>query len=219
MPTMLITGANRGIGAELAAQAGAAGYRVVRTARDGAGRGADWLTLDVTDPTSLAALAGSLGDAPLDVLVCNAGVYIDKGKSIRDYTAADWQTSFAVNAMGPFLTVQAVLPQLRRSGAGGKVAIIASQMGSSTRAPGGSFAYRASKAAAVNIARNLATSLRPEGISVAAYHPGWVRTDMGGAQAEISASESASGLMDRIAALGPATSGAFETWDGRDHAL
>jgi len=88
-----------------------------------------------------------------------------------------------------------------------------------TRAPGGSYIYRSSKAAALNLGRNLATDLEPEGIAVGIYHPGWVRTDMGGAEADIGVDESARGLTARFDALSLETTGCFETWDGRAHAF
>jgi NAD(P)-dependent dehydrogenase (short-subunit alcohol dehydrogenase family) len=91
-------------------------------------------------------------------------------------------------------------------------------MASHTRAPGGSYAYRASKAAALNVGRNLATDLKPEGIAVGIYHPGWVRTDMGGVEGEIEVGEAAEGLLKEFDALSLETTGCFRTWDGRDHA-
>ena len=119
-----------------------------------------------------------------------------------------------MNVTGVFLTVQALLPHLRR-GRRPRIAIVASQLGSSTRARGGSFIYRASKAAAVNLGRNLAVDLAPE-IAVGIYHPGWVRTDMGGAGADIDVETAARGLVARFAVLGPATTGCFEDWEGRE---
>jgi NAD(P)-dependent dehydrogenase (short-subunit alcohol dehydrogenase family) len=211
--TIVITGASRGIGAALAAQYKAAGEEVIGTAR---GSGVE-AVLDVTDPASHAAFARTLKDRPLDLLICNAGVYLDKGNDLETGFGADlWTQSFATNVTGVFLTVQSLLPNLRAA-SGAKIAIIASQMGSSTRAPGGSYIYRASKAAAINLGRNLAVDLKPEGIAVGIYHPGWVRTDMGGDLGEISVTESAQGLAKRIAALDLAQTGAFETWDGRAH--
>ncbi len=91
-------------------------------------------------------------------------------------------------------------------------------MASHTRAPGGSYIYRASKAAALNLGRNLAADLAPEGIAVGIYHPGWVQTDMGGPAADITTDEAVAGLADRFAQLSMATTGCFETWDGRAHA-
>ncbi|WP_213684459.1 SDR family oxidoreductase [Roseicyclus sp.] len=212
---VLITGANRGIGAGLAHAYQARGDVVTATARNRPGLS----PLDVTDPGSVRALADAMGGAALDLLICNAGVYLDRGESLATGFDPDiWAESFAVNVTGVFLCVQAFLPHLARAPKP-KIAIIASQMGSSTRAPGGSYVYRATKAAAINLGRNLATDLRPRGIAVGVYHPGWVQTDMGGADAEITTDEAVSGLVARFATLDLATSGCFETWDGRAHAF
>lgn len=214
MSRILITGANRGIGARLTELYHAQGEHVIATARATEG----YLPLNVTAPASVTACAKSLEGQTIDLLVCNAGVYQDKGQSLDEgYPAEMWAESFATNVTGVFLTVQAFLPHLRRSEAG-KIAIISSQMASHTRAPGGSYIYRSSKAAALNLARNLATDLKPEGIAVAAYHPGWARSDMGGEHADITVSEAAEGLLREFDALSLATTGAFRTWDGRDHA-
>ncbi|WP_321364423.1 SDR family NAD(P)-dependent oxidoreductase [uncultured Celeribacter sp.] len=214
MDTALITGASRGIGAALTIELGARGYEVTGTSTRGA---EGLLPLDVKDPQSVSDLAKSLQDRPLDLLVCNAGLYLDKGQSLdSDYPAEMWAEEFAVNVTGVFLTVQAFLPALRA--ARGKIAIISSQMASHTRAPGGSYIYRASKAAALNLGRNLATDLKSDGISVGIYHPGWVQTDMGGASAEITATMAATGLADRFAELSLTSTGCFLTWDGHPHA-
>ena len=211
--TIVITGASRGIGATLAAQYKDAGEEVIGTARS-AGAGA---VLDVTDPASHAAFAANLQGRPLDLLICNAGVYLDKGDDLDTGFGPDlWAQSFATNVTGVFLTVQSLMPNLRAA-KGAILGARASHLGSQTRAPGGSYIYRASKAAVINLGRNLAVDLKPEGIAVGIYHPGWVRTDMGGDQGEISVTESAQGLAKRIAALDLAQTGAFETWDGRAH--
>lgn len=213
--TVLITGANRGIGKALFDAYAARGETVYGTHR--APEDGQMLQLDVTDPKAQRALADRLQGRPIDLLVCNAGVYLDKGQSLETGYAADlWQASFAANVTGVFLTVQALLPNLRTA-QGAKIAIISSQMASHTRAPGGSYIYRASKAAALNLGRNLATDLKPEGIAVGVYHPGWVRTDMGGSAADISIDESVKGLLSRFDALGPQNTGCFETWDGDQH--
>lgn len=206
---IVLTGANRGIGAELYRQLEARGDSVIATARDGS----TGVALDVTDKPAIEALAAS-SEAPVDLLICNAGVYLDKGHSIgAGYDSRHWADTFAVNVTGVFETVQAFLPRLNAATAP-KIAIIASQMGSSARAGGNAFIYRASKAAAINLARNLAVDLRPSGIAVGAYHPGWVRTDMGGAEADIDAATSAAGLIARFDALGPEHTGVFESYDG-----
>jgi NAD(P)-dependent dehydrogenase (short-subunit alcohol dehydrogenase family) len=210
---ILITGANRGIGAGLAAAYRNRGDEVIAAARQGTE-----VPLDVSDPASVRALADRLSGQPIDLLVCNAGVYADKGMSLETgYDADIWAATFAVNVTGVFLTVQAFLPHMAL-GPAPKIAIISSQMGSSDRARGGgSYIYRASKSAATNLGRNLAADLQPRGIAVGIYHPGWVRTDMGGAAADISLDESVSGLMARFDDLSLETTGAFLTWDGRPH--
>jgi NAD(P)-dependent dehydrogenase (short-subunit alcohol dehydrogenase family) len=211
---IVITGASRGIGAALSAQYNAAGHHVTGTARHPA---PGLSALDVTNPAAHAAFAASLADRPVDLLICNAGIYTDKGQSLdTGYPAPLWADTFATNVTGVFLSVQALLPHLARA-VTPKIAIISSQMGSDTRAPGGSYIYRASKAAALNLGRNLAADLAPRGIAVGIYHPGWVQTDMGGTAADITVDQSATGLAQRFAALSLATTGCFETWDGRAH--
>ena len=211
---VLITGASRGIGAALLQ-----GFTARGDAAQGAARsaGEGLLPLDVTDPGSQRALADRLEGEPLDALICNAGIYPDKGQSLDGgFPPEMWTESFATNVTGVFLAVQALLPNLRQ-GTDPRIAIISSQMASHERAPGGSYIYRASKAAALNLGRNLAADLKAEGIAVGIYHPGWVRTDMGGDSAAISVDESAQGLMARVDALGLANTGCFETWDGQPH--
>ena len=205
---VVITGANRGIGQQMAAQMRARGDDVTGTARDGSTGHA----LDVTDPAAVQAFAQALG--PIDRLVCNAGVYLDKGHDLDNGFAPElWAQTFHVNVTAVFGTIQALLPNLR-AGSGKQIAIISSQMGSSERASGGSYIYRASKAAALNLGINLSRDLAPEGLAVGIYHPGWVRTDMGGGAADIDAATSAAGLIARFDALGPAHTGVFENYDG-----
>ncbi|MFP3382063.1 MULTISPECIES: SDR family oxidoreductase [Tritonibacter] len=210
---VVVTGSSRGIGRELKTRLAARGDRVTGTSRDHS----SGTRLDVSEPGQQARFAAQIKGDPVDLLICNAGVYLDKTMSISDYTAEVWAKSLAVNVTGVFLSVQAMLPNLKLASAP-KIAIISSQMASHARAPGGSYAYRASKAAALNIGRNLATDLKPEGIAVGIYHPGWVRTDMGGDEGDISVEESAEGLMQQFDELTLETSGCFHTWDGRVHA-
>ena len=206
---VILTGGNRGIGAQMTSQMRARGDTVLATSRDGS-TGA---VLDVTNSEQIKSFAASYEPA-LDLLVCNAGVYLDKGHALENgYEAQIWAETFAVNVTGVFHTIQALLPALRRSNAP-KVAIIASQMGSSERAGGNAFLYRASKAAAVNLACNLAIDLKGDGIAVGAYHPGWVQTDMGGAEADIDAATSATGLIARFDKLSRDHTGVFENYDG-----
>ena len=208
MTLSVVTGASRGIGAALAARLEG---EVIGTSRGGGGL----VPLDLAQP-DFGPLLDAVGGRPLDVLVCNAGLFRDRHERIDGGFPADmWAEMLAVNVTGVFLTVQALLPALRA--ARGKVAVISSQMGSSEKASGGSYIYRASKAASANLARNLSADLRADGIAVAAYHPGWVQTDMGGASAAITPAESAAGLARRIDVLSLRNTGAFETWDGHAH--
>ena len=222
--TTLITGASRGIGLALARLAAIRGDRLLAAARRPGeapalaelarrNRNVTVLNLDVTDPEEMAA-AAALEDAPIDLLICNAGQYLARGGlDDPEYTYDAWHTMMMTNVAGIFFTVRAFLSRLRQA-AEPKIAIVSSIMASSERAPGGSYIYRASKAAATNLARNLAIDLKEQGIAVGAYHPGWVRTDMGGSSATVDVEESAKGLLQRFDALSLATTGVFEDYRG-----
>jgi len=213
--TVLITGANRGIGKALFDSYTARGEDTFGTHR--ATESGKMLQLDVTDAASQCDLATRMKGTPLDLLVCNAGVNTDQGQRLESgYASALWEQTFAANVTGVFMTIQSMLSNLRLSKAP-KIAIIGSQLGSQTIASGGGYIYCASKAAVLNVGRNLAVDLKPEGFGVGIYHPGWVRTDMGGGNADISMQESADGLIARFDALSVETTGCYETWDGRAH--
>ncbi|MGB1157332.1 MAG: SDR family NAD(P)-dependent oxidoreductase [Alphaproteobacteria bacterium] len=208
---VVITGANRGIGKELAALYEAQGHEVTKTSRSPA---PGLITLDVDDPASHEALAKAMEDRAIDLLIANAGVNFDKGQQLETgYPAADWAQTFQTNVTGVFLGVQSLLPALRRSSAP-KIAIISSQLASSTNSGKGALIYRASKAAVLNLGRNLAKEFADEGLPVGIYHPGWVITDMGGTGADITTEVSAAGLVARIDALSMATTGVYEDYKG-----
>ncbi len=223
--TTLITGANRGIGLAMARLAAERGDRVLAAARrPGAAlaladlarqnRNVSVLNLDVTDPEEMVAAAAAIENAPIDLLICNAGQYLARGGlDDPEYTFDAWHTMMMTNVAGVFFTVRAFLSRLTQA-AEPKIAIVSSIMASSERAPGGSYIYRASKAAATNLARNLAIDLKAQGIAVGAYHPGWVRTEMGGPGATVDGEESAKGLMQRFDTLTLATTGVFEDYRG-----
>lgn len=177
-------------------------------------------TLDVADPSSIKQLAKRLEGQPISTLVCNAGVSLDKFDELETgYAPEHWAQSFAVNVTGAFLVIQALLPNLRASRAQGgtaKIAIIASQMGSQHSPAGNRFIYRASKAAVINLGRNLAINLEIEGIAVGIFHPGWVATDMGGDSAELTLEEIIPGLRKQIDELTISETGCFKSWDGKD---
>lgn len=219
MSNILITGATRGIGKALLDGYAARGDTATGTYRGSQPDTGNWLHLDVADPARFDTLCADYAPETLDLLVCNAGVFLDKGQSMADgYPTQMWADSFAVNVTGVFQTIQAMMPKLQRSRQA-KIAIISSQMASSEHAPGGSYIYRASKAAVLNLGRNLATDLRGLDIAVGIYHPGWVQTDMGGGTADITVDQARDGLMARFDALSLESTGEFLTWDGRPHAF
>ena len=219
--TVLITGASRGLGQELARQYAAAGWRVIACSRQPSARngetGIERRTLDVTDARSMAALAESLGERPIDVLINNAGVRGDTG-GLSTVRPEDFLEVMRVNALAPILVVQALLRNLL---AGGDriVANISSRAGSLAEGTldddEGDYAYRCSKAALNMATVKLAQDLRPHRVTVLSLHPGWVRTDMGGHQASVPVAESAAGLKAIIDRAGLAESGSFRAFDGR----
>lgn len=216
MSSILVTGARRGIGRALVDAYAHRGDSVIATCRGAPPRDdrVEWHGLDVTDPAGHDALARALDGRPIELLVCNAGIFPDKGNELETgYPAAMWAETFATNVTGVFLTIRSLQGNLRLAQAP-RIAIMSSIMGSHERAPGGAYIYRASKAAVLNLGRNLATDLAPSGIAVGVYHPGWVRTDMGGPTADIGLAQSVTGLMTRFDTLSLEGTGTFEAWDG-----
>jgi NAD(P)-dependent dehydrogenase (short-subunit alcohol dehydrogenase family) len=221
MSTWLVTGANRGIGLELARQAAAAGHRVFATARNPSAA-ADLaalkghvvpLALETTDEASFIAAKQHIGDVALDVVVANAGEMGPKRQSASDMDFEGFQRVLAVNALGPLRTLQAFLPNLER--ARGKFAVVSSLMGSIEQGGSHQLAYSASKAAVNRVMRGAAGELKSKGIAIGIYSPGWVRTDMGGSNAQLRVDQSVGGLMKRIGELDLASSGQFINWDGK----
>jgi NAD(P)-dependent dehydrogenase (short-subunit alcohol dehydrogenase family) len=220
MATWLVTGANRGIGLGLARALGARGDAVIAGVRDPASAGAlralgarvEVVPLDVADARSVAAAAAAVGGRPIDVLVNNAGVYGPKRQGAFDLDPDAFLATLAVNSVGPFRVLQAFR---RNLGRGAKVVTISSTMGSFERGGAGYAAYRASKAAVNRAVAATAGELAGHGIVSVVMHPGWVRTDMGGAGADLSVEESATGILRTIDGLGAADAGRFFEWDGR----
>lgn len=217
MTTVVITGGARGIGRELARIYAAQGTRViVGVRRTGAGApGIEALPLDVADSGSVAEFARRIADQPVDILINNAGVIGPLQSAVEPMDFPAFEATLAVNTLGPLRVTQALLGNLRRA-ASAKVAIISSQMGSMRHPGADSIAYRASKAAVNKIAQGLATDLKREGIVVAAIHPGWVRTDMGGPSADIDVAESARGVKRVVDALDVTATGRFWNYDGSE---
>ncbi len=223
MSTVLITGANRGIGLEFARQYAAAGYRVHGACR--APGSADALAslgervtlhaLDVTDHAGIEALAAGLENEAIDIVINNAGIYgeaQDFGKI--DYAA--WEEVMRVNTLAPLKMAECFLPHLE-AGKMKMIASLTSRMGSiAENDAGGVYIYRSSKAALNAAARSLAIDLAPRGITVIVFHPGWVKTDMGGPGALIDAETSVAGMRAVIKGAGPKVSGRFFAYDGAE---
>ncbi len=219
MANWLITGANRGIGLELARRAREEGQRLIVTARkpkeasELAALGVDVRALDVASDESVSALARDLAGVPIDVLVNNAGVM---GRSVpfESIDTAEILRTIDINALGALRVTRALLPNLRL-GRGRKVAQMTSKMGSiADNTSGGAYAYRMSKAALNMMNKSLALDLSSEGFVCLVLHPGWVRTKMGGTNAPLEPSESASGLYEVIANAKSSANGSFLDWRG-----
>ena len=216
MPTVLISGANRGIGLEFARQSAADGWTVFGTAREPAkadelrASGAEVMSLDIAEADSITALAQTLGDHPIDLLFANAGIY---GETTLDPEA--WLNVLRVNTLGPTLLAQALRKNVAASTLKRMVAVT-SGMGSIAESGGAHIPYRTSKAALNMAWKNLAIDYAQDGITVAVINPGWVQTDMGGPGAAISPKQSVTGIRRVIDRLTPADTGRFLSWDGKD---
>lgn len=214
MGTWVVTGANRGLGLEFARRLSERGQDVVATARDPeAAKDLRALPvrvarLDVTDGASVSALSRSMSGLAVDYLINNAG----KGGRGPGIEALDWdlvRPFFEVNALGPLRVTQALLPNLRAGGTRTVVQISTRQASLADNESGGSYAYRASKAALNMFTRSLARDLEPEGFTCVLLHPGWVRTAIGSDRAPLSVEESVSGMLEVLDALSRSDNGRF----------
>jgi NAD(P)-dependent dehydrogenase (short-subunit alcohol dehydrogenase family) len=214
---VLVLGASRGIGLELVRQYLADGRAVTATARDAAALqglaalGATALDLDVTDAQSISQLAWRLDGLAFDRVIFNAGVMGDRIDAPEPPTEANFDLVMHANVLGPMR----VLPQLSDALApGAVVAVMSSRMGSiAGRTNGGAWLYRASKAAVNSVVRDLSLTWGERAICVA-LHPGWVRTDMGGPEADLAVSDSVADLRRLLARLTPVDNGRFLNHDG-----
>lgn len=216
MPSVLVTGANRGIGLEFARQYAADGWDIVATARRSSPEldllGIRVETLDLTDTNAVAAFASKI-ERPLDLFIANAGTSHPMDTQGADH-AGEWQTMMLVNAIAPYQLGKGLLAQL--GGTRGKAIAISSAMGSIADNRGDWIPYRTSKAA-LNMAWNsLAIEGRQHGVTVVALSPGWVKTRMGGAGAEISAEESVSEMRALIERLTMNDTGKFLRRNGSE---
>ena len=217
MPTALIIGASRGIGHELARQYLADGWRVIATARKATDCasleqiGAHSHMLDVTAPDAIAALGWKLADEAIDVAVLNAGVFGPRNDG------APIGVEFDLVMHTNVLAAMRLLPILgpRVAAARGKLAVMSSRMGSlAARTSNSGTLYRASKAALNSVLLDASISFGPLGATCVALHPGWVRTEMGGASAELDIDVSANAIRTTLAQLGSAANGHFLNYDG-----
>ena len=228
MSTVMITGANRGIGLELATRYAQRGDRVLACCR--APGDADKLkalsasnpnvttyAVKVTDDASVASLVKDIGAQPIDILINNAGASgaMDK-QSLATMDFAGWAELFNVNSMAPVRVLQAVRANLAAAN-GAKAITITSQMGAIAWNNPVAYAYCASKAAVNKVMKMASVELAKENTSVALVHPGWVRTEMGGAGADISVEESAAGIINVIDKLNMTDTGSFYKWNGETH--
>ncbi len=226
MTTVLITGANRGLGLGLTKSYVSDGNTVFACCRSpkeapdlqalaASDKNVQLLRLDVTGEQSVEALKNELGQTPIDILINNAGILIDR-QSFEDMDFGGWEESFRVNSIGPFRIVQALIDNLR-AGADKKAITISSEMGSVGGVYyGGSFAYSSSKSAANMVTKILSNRLKQDGVICIPIHPGWVQTDMGGSGASISVDESVKGLRQVIDKLTLADTGRYFQWDGQE---
>ena len=219
MPTILITGAGRGLGLELARRFVDLGWETLGTVRDPAKgaampKGSQTFLCDSTDRSSLARLARDLAGKPIDVLFCNAGMFGKRKQSVGTVDYDTWAEVMRVNVFSPMACVEALVDNVAAS-ARRQVVMMSSRMGSmGENAAGGEVVYRSSKAALNAVTKSLSIDLAPRGITVVAVHPGWVQTDMGGPAAALTPAESVAGLADVVLGLGPAINGGFLNHDG-----
>jgi NAD(P)-dependent dehydrogenase (short-subunit alcohol dehydrogenase family) len=224
MATVLITGANRGIGLSLAKVYLGRGDSVIGACRKPreatelaaiagpAGQRAEIAWIDVTNPLSIAKTRDGLAGRPIDILINNAGIMGRERQSAAEMDFDDFLRTLDVNTIGPLRVTQALLANLEK--AHGKVANISSGMGSFSGGEAGDLAYRASKAGLNKLTQGMAAELASRGIAVIAISPGWVRTEMGGKGAPLSPAKSAEGVARVIDALTLAGAGSFKNYDG-----
>ena len=217
MATVLVTGANRGIGLQLCKQVAARGDEVIAVCRETSDALSDLGVrivdgIDVGDGTAVETLRQEIGSMPIDILVNNAGILLHDTFGDIDYE--DMAEQYCVNTLGPLRVTEALAANLHE---GSKVAIVSSRVGSiEDNGSGGNFGYRASKAAVNMVGTNLKHEFLPRGIAVAILHPGLVATDMTGGSG-ISPADSARGLIERIDELSLENTGGF--WHAEGYPL
>lgn len=227
MTTVLITGANRGIGLEFVKQYHAEGVRVLACARvpsraealvQFAAKSGGKVTvhpLDVSSAASVTHLKNEVGETAIDLLINNAGVYGSDHQKFESFDFDEWQRVLVINSLGPMRVLDALWPNVARS-TQKKAIAITSMMGSTERHDGGAFAYRSSKAALNNAMKGMAKALKGHGVIVVPVHPGWVKTDMGGPNATLTVEKSVTDMRALFAKLKPSDSGRYLSHDGAE---
>jgi NAD(P)-dependent dehydrogenase (short-subunit alcohol dehydrogenase family) len=227
MPTALIIGASRGIGLEFARQYRLAGWNVIGTLRDPAtasGLNAlatsdaqlEILRCDVTNRGAVEALARQLGGRAIDHMVFNAGIAGPREYTMTDFDEHAWIDVMRTNVMAALRVAGNFVPHVRASERK-LMAFVSSRRGSMAENTwGGHYLYGSSKAALNCVVKSMAVELAPAGVACVLLTPGWVRTDMGGAQAPLSAEASVRGMLDVLERAGLAESGRFFQYDGRE---
>ena len=224
MSCWMITGAGRGIGLGIAKHILGRGDEVIALVRDplkcdalraieGARTRLKLLAADVADGASLSAARAALSQERIDVLVNNAGIFRDRGRGMLTADLDAFAETLLVNTVAPLRVLQNFAPLMGKGGQVSKVATISSAMGSFQRGDG-QFSYRASKAGINKAIQSVAAELLQENIVAFVMHPGWVRTDMGGAGADISVEQSAAGIIRTIDRAGHEAAGTFLNYDG-----
>jgi len=225
---LVVTGASRGIGLEMVRYCMERGWRVFACCRHPqqaesllklAALAPERISVHVADMTELAtlqALAYELRNESIDFLINNAGIYGSDKNSFGEVDVVNWHQAFQVNCIAPLKLAEALCEQV--AGSERKtIACLSSKMASmADNGSGGSYIYRSSKAALNAVVKSMAVDLRPRGIKAVALHPGWVKTEMGGPNAEISTRESVSRMFDSLLSLTVSDSGRFIDIDGSD---
>lgn len=232
MPLLIITGGNRGLGLEFVRQYAADGWEIIainRRSSDELGALAieypiQVLTANLVDDDSLCAAVANIEQSAVDLLINNAGTmgdgsFADAGfdfQAFGTFNREEWLRVFDINVCTPMALTELLVDKLTAAEAP-VVVTISSMLGSNAlNTMGSSYAYRASKSAVNSIMKSMGVNLRDRGITSIAMHPGWVRTDMGGAGADIDPADSIRGMRRTISGLTPDDTGRFLAWDGKE---